>query len=158
MNASCADVVPHWQARQMQDADLDAILAIEASAYQFPWSVGVFRDCLRMKYHCRVAEDRNGQLQGYALMSQGAGEGHILNLCVAGPMQGRGLGRFLLDCLMGIAQQNQLRAVFLEVRPTNPVAIALYHSAGFQQIGIRPNYYPATSGREDAIVLAHFLQ
>lgn len=147
-----------WHERQMHENDLEAILAIESQSYQFPWAEGVFRDCMRMRYHCRIAEDEAGVLSGYALMSQGAGEGHILNLCVASDVQGQGLGRFMLDRLMDIAEHHSLRAVFLEVRPSNHIALALYETAGFQEIGRRPNYYPAREGREDAIVLAHFLE
>lgn len=143
-----------WLDRVMTVDDLPAVLAIEQRAYQFPWSETVFRDCLRMNYSCRVAEDAQRNIRGYGLMSHAAGEGHILNLCVSPCQQRKGLGRFLLGRLIDIALQQRLSAVYLEVRPSNLAAIALYAADGFTQIGQRRNYYPAEQGREDAILLA----
>lgn len=155
MSAQPQDLVFPWQERPMQEADLEQILAIERQAYQFPWSEGVFRDCLRMRYTCRVAVSGESEIDGYALMSEGAGEAHILNLCVAEDRRGAGLGRYLLGRLMNVARQKRVGAIYLEVRPTNDAAIALYKSAGFTEIGLRRGYYPAAGGREDAILLAH---
>lgn len=138
----------------MQESDLEAILDIEKQAYQYPWGEGVFRDCLRMQYECLIAENTESRLSGYTLMSKGAGEGHILNLCTAPACRGMGLGRYLLDRLLESAGRLRLNALYLEVRPSNEVAIALYRSADFEEIGRRTGYYPAEEGREDAIVLA----
>lgn len=146
-----------WLARAMQVEDLERVLQIEKQSYQFPWGEAVFRDCLRMQYVCRVLEDEECDIHGYGLMSTGAGEGHILNLCVDGAQQRSGMGRFLLARLMEDAVSQRLNTVFLEVRPSNLAAIALYESSGFSRIGLRRNYYPARDGREDAILLARML-
>ena len=87
-------------------------------------------------------------------MSIAAGEAHVLNLCTAPERQSRGLGRHLLRALLKTARDHRVQRVFLEVRPSNPQAIALYHSEGFNEIGRRPRYYPAATGREDALVMA----
>ena len=90
----------------------------------------------------------------YAIMSIAAGEAHVLNLCTAPERQSRGLGRHLLRALLKMARDHGVQRVFLQVRPSNPQAIALYHDEGFNEIGRRPRYYPARDGREDALVMA----
>ena len=88
------------------------------------------------------------------VISVAADEGHILNVCVAPERQGRGHGRRLLRALVDYARDCGAARVFLEVRPSNPHAIALYHDEGFNEIGRRPRYYPSHDGREDALVMA----
>ncbi len=141
------------QMRPMRQGDIEAVNAIEQSAYPFPWTAGIFRDCLRAGHQCWVLEARVGII-GYGVLSCMAGEAHVLNVCVAPGHQGHGHGRHLLKRLVDLARWHMVDRVFLEVRPSNPNAIALYESAGFNEIGRRPNYYPAKNGREDAIVMA----
>ena len=138
--------------RAMTPGDLPAVAAVERSTYPFPWSEGIFRDCLRVGYLCRVA-DFDGEVAGYGILAMGAGEAHILNLCVRADLRGRGLGRRMLQLLVDRARDGGNEAVFLEVRPSNPRAIALYESVGFESVGRRKNYYQAHGGREDALVL-----
>lgn len=139
--------------RPMRESDLDVVVAIEKRAYEFPWSPGIFRDCLSAGYGCWVLE-AGGEVLGYGVLSVAAGEAHLLNLCVLPERQGEGHGQRLLQRLMDLARRHRAGRIFLEVRPSNPRALALYHAAGFNEIGLRPHYYPARRGREDAIVLA----
>ena len=139
--------------RPMSDEDLDAVLAIELRAYPFPWTRGIFQDCLRADYPAWVLQ-RDGAIIGYGMLSIAADEAHVLNVCTAPEQQGQGHGRRLLRALLRLAQGRGAQRVFLEVRPSNTVAIALYHDEGFNEIGRRPRYYPARGGREDAIVMA----
>ncbi len=140
--------------RQMREADLDAIMVVEQRAYPFPWTRGIFRDCLRAGYSMWVLE-QTGQITGYGVLSIAAEEAHVLNLCTAPGFEGGGQGRRLLQTLLRIARVNGAQRVFLEVRPSNVRAIALYERSGFNEIGRRPRYYPAAHhGREDAIVMA----
>lgn len=141
------------QLRLIKQADVDAIMAVELRAYPFPWTAGIFRDCLYAGHECWLLEGQRG-LIGYFVMSCAAGEGHLLNLCVSPEHQGHGQGRRLLKQVYEVARWHNLQRIFLEVRPSNPHAIALYESEGFNEIGIRPNYYPAVKGREDGIVMA----
>lgn len=141
------------QLRPMRDEDVDAVHAIEIRAYDFPWTTGIFRDCLRAAYPAWVLVE-SGNVVGYVLMSVAAGEAHILNVCVAPAERGRGLGRRLVRTMLQLARARRAERVFLEVRPSNPGAIALYEQEGFNEIGRRPRYYPARSGREDALVMA----
>lgn len=139
--------------RAMREGDLDAVMAIERRAYPFPWSRGTFRDCLLAGYPALLALEGDVPA-GYGLMSVAAGEAHVLNLCTAPERQSRGLGRWMLQALLRTARDRGAQRIFLEVRPSNPQAIALYHSEGFDEIGRRPRYYPAAQGREDALVMA----
>ncbi|MGH8145432.1 MAG: ribosomal protein S18-alanine N-acetyltransferase [Rhodanobacteraceae bacterium] len=139
--------------RPMTRDDVSTIANIEAAAYEFPWSRGIFRSCLDNGHDCWVLEE-TGKIIGYGILSSGAGEAHILNVCVAPLHQGRGLGAYLLRRLLGLARWHRVGRVFLEVRPSNELAHAMYERAGFNEIGRRPGYYPARRGREDAIVMA----
>lgn len=144
--------------KTMSDADLDAVVAIEQSAYEFPWTRQIFRDCLRAQYDCFVLSDDSAPNQsgvhGYFVLSVAAGEAHVLNVAVAPHAQGQGHGRRLMKRLIDLARWHRVERVFLEVRPTNTRAISLYLDLGFVEIGRRPRYYPAREGREDALVLA----
>ena len=142
--------------RPMHELDVPVIVAIERVAYQFPWSEGIFRDCLRVGYVCRVV-DIGGDKAGYGIMSVGAGEAHILNVCIAAEYRGRGLARKVLQYLLDRARAAGMYEAFLEVRPSNTTAAHLYQSMGFEQVGIRRGYYQATVGREDAAVLRRVL-
>ncbi len=139
--------------RPMRELDLERVAEIERAAYEFPWSPGVFRDCLRVGYNCWVIE-LDGEVQAYGIMSIAAGESHVLNLCVNTPWQGRGLGRRMLCKLLDVARDHYANVTMLEVRPSNPHALHLYESIGFSEIGVRRGYYPARNGREDALLLA----
>ncbi|MEO8464262.1 MAG: ribosomal protein S18-alanine N-acetyltransferase [Gammaproteobacteria bacterium] len=151
-----AAVHPRTEVRLIQAADLKAVAAVERAAYKFPWSLGIFRDCLLAGYHCLVL-DVGGSVTGYGIMSVASREAHLLNLCVHPHAQHLGYGRRLLGHLLQRADEAGAERVFLEVRPSNTVAQQLYRSVGFEQIGIRPAYYQAECGREDAIVLAFTL-
>lgn len=144
--------IPQVQLRPMAEEDLARVSAVERESYSFPWSEGIFRDCLRVGYVCRVVEI-GFDLVGYGVMSTGAGEAHILNLCVREAMRGRGIGRTLLRQLLDLAAEAGVEDAFLEVRPSNLAAIRLYQSLGFVQVGVRKGYYQAAGGREDATVL-----
>lgn len=151
MVAVAAEPLP--ELRPMTCADLAAIAAIEAAAYEFPWSQQIFRDCLDAGHKCWTLT-AHGIVIGYGILSSGAGEAHLLNLCIAPAQQGLGHGSRLLQRMLDLARWDGARRVFLEVRPSNSLAQAMYERAGFNEVGRRPNYYPARRGREDAIVMA----
>ena len=84
------------EVRPMNELDIPLVVAIERSAYQFPWSEGIFRDCVRVGYVCRVL-DVGGEMGGYGIMSVGAGEAHILNVCIREEFRCRGFARKMLQ-------------------------------------------------------------
>ena len=137
--------------RAMTQADIPHIIEIEHDAYPFPWSEGIFRDCVRVGYLCRVVEMRS-VVYGYAIMSFGADEAHLLNICIHRDLREQGVGRRLLQYLLAYARKIGMHEAFLEVRPSNPSAIHLYESIGFVRVGVRKAYYQGTPTREDAWV------
>ena len=143
--------------RTMIHDDLPLVSDIERRSYDFPWSHGVFRDCLLASYVCVVLE-RGEEIAGYAILSIAAGEAHILNLCVDRTFRALGYGTRLLNEILEHARSAEVREVFLEVRPSNSSALSLYHKQGFRKIADRPAYYQAPKGREDADVLAKTLK
>lgn len=145
-------LLPEIAIRPMDEADVDAVADAERRSYSFPWSTGIFRDCLRVGYLCRVVEV-SGLVIGHGIESLGAGEAHILNVCIRPEFRCRGVGRRLLTYLLERARTAGMQHAFLEVRPSNTAAIRLYQSMGFEQVGLRRGYYQAPQGREDAAVL-----
>lgn len=150
---SAVSVLTQPTLRAMHVSDLDEVMRVELSAYEFSWTLGIFRECLLAGHGCWVME-LDGRIIGHGVLSTGAGEAHILNICVAPQHQGQGHGRYLIGRLIDLARWHRAERIFLEVRPSNPTAIQLYDSMGFNEIGRRPRYYPAHKGREDALVMA----
>jgi ribosomal-protein-alanine N-acetyltransferase len=144
-------------ARTMTPSDLAQVADIERRSYEFPWSHGVFRDCLLAGYTC-VVLDRGEEVVGYSILSVAAGEAHILNLCVDLNARALGYGDRLLEEILNRAKAVSVKQVFLEVRPSNVHAVSLYRKKGFRQIAERPAYYQAHDGREDAAVLSLLLK
>lgn len=143
--------------RSMIHDDLPQVSDIERRSYEYPWSHGVFRDCLLAGYNCIVLL-RGAQIAGYGILSIAAGEAHILNLCVDPHFRQLGYGDRLLTAILERARRAEVKEVFLEVRPSNSRALSLYRKQGFRQIANRPAYYQASKGREDAAVLAKTLK
>ncbi len=139
--------------RDMAAADIADVALVEATSYLFPWSEGIFRDCLRVGYCCRVL-CCGDETVGYCIISFGANEAHLLNLCVRPDLHGMGLGRHLLWHALERARDAGAKTMFLEVRPSNEIALSLYRSEGFVEVGYRRSYYRGVNGREDALVLA----
>lgn len=145
------------QIRTMVRDDLALVSDIERRSYEFPWSHGVFRDCLLAGYNCVIIE-RGEVVVGYGILSIAAGEAHILNLCIDPHFRKLGYADRMLEEILVRARQAEVSEIFLEVRPSNESAIALYQKNGFRQIAYRPAYYQAREGREDAAVLSKVLK
>jgi [ribosomal protein S18]-alanine N-acetyltransferase len=140
------------QLMAMREPDLEEVLAIENAIYTHPWTRGNFADSLRAGYECRTLR-RGRELLGYFVLMVAAGEAHLLNLSIAALHQRSGHGSFLLRQAAGLARGLGARGLFLEVRPSNRAAQGLYTRFGFRKVAVRRGYYPARSGREDALVL-----
>jgi ribosomal-protein-alanine N-acetyltransferase len=157
MSAQWRDQQP-WSSlalRAMTTTDLDAVLAIEVSAYAFPWSRGNFIDSLAAGYPAQVLLDAQGAMLGYFVAMGGVDEMHLLNITVAPAVQGRGHARQMIDALIGLCREQLAHELWLEVRESNARARAIYTRLGFEQKGVRKGYYPAPFGRrEDAIVMS----
>ncbi len=138
--------------RGMTEGDLDAVLRIEREVHVHPWTLGNFRDALRSQYQCKVFES-GGVMMGYAVMMLAVDEAELLVIAIDKGHQRKGIGRKLLESMLSHARHENMRRMVLEVRASNQAAIALYCASGFEQIGRRRDYYPATHGREDAILM-----
>jgi ribosomal-protein-alanine N-acetyltransferase len=138
--------------RPMAPSDIDPVYAVEHTIYEHPWTRGNFRDSLHAGYSCWILE-YGGTLAGYGVLMIGVEEAHLLNLSVARAWQRRGLGRYLLEHFIDIARSAEARCLLLEVRPSNVAARALYAQTGFHELYVRSDYYPASHGREDAILM-----
>jgi len=143
---------PQYQFRPMREDDLDAVMEIEPHIYTHPWTRGNFDDSLKSGYSAWVLLE-GSEIIGYALMMMVLDEAHLLNLSIAKHYQKRGLGRLLLEHMIAIAKSHDAANMFLEVRPSNISAIALYENIGFNEMAIRRGYYPAHNGREDAVLM-----
>jgi ribosomal-protein-alanine N-acetyltransferase len=154
MSAVVKDAPP--QLRPMNESDLLGVLKVENLSYEFPWTLGIFRDCLRVGYHCYVLESERTPI-GHGVMSIAADECHILNVCVHPDWQRRGLGRQMMQFLLEFARDRGAHTALLEVRVSNTGAYQLYQGLGFNEVGMRRAYYPGRGGREDALILARDL-
>lgn len=144
-----------WNLLPMHERHLVQVMDIERRAYPFPWTEGIFRDCLKIGYSAWVVTSPRGDVMAYALMSMAVGEAHVLNLCVEPAYHQQGLGRFLLTHLLRLARSAGMEIMLLEVRKSNAAAIALYLGMGFRKLGVRKGYYPAHQGSEDALLLGY---
>jgi len=137
----------------MRSDDLNEVMAIETAVYPFPWTEGIFADCIRVGYSCWVCREQ-GELRGYCVMTLGPGEAHILTLCVHPDFQRQGKAKMIMAFMLGLARKWQAKDMYLEVRPSNLAAIELYQHLGFSEAGRRPNYYPdENNSREDALIM-----
>ncbi len=135
---------------------LGAVLRIENDIYEFPWTLGNFRDSLAAGYSSWLYV-QGDDLIGYAVVMLALDEAHLLNLSIARAVQRCGHGTNLLGEISHVAGEQGAKSMLLEVRPSNLAGRQLYAAAGFRQQGLRRGYYPARSGREDALVLSRAL-
>jgi ribosomal-protein-alanine N-acetyltransferase len=145
---------PEAEFEPMTESWLDEVVAVEARAYDHPWTRGNFSDSLRSGYQAQVLV-AGGQLLGYFVAMKGVDEVHLLNITVAPQYQSQGLGRLMLDGLGLWARGQGAQWLWLEVRVGNERAQRIYEGHGFRRVGERKGYYPAAGGnREDAIVMS----
>ena len=139
--------------RSMTDVDLNFVYETERQSYSHPWSLNIFSGCLTGSSDCWVAELK-GEIIGHLVTSNVLDEGHILNLCIAPAIQGKGFSHYLISFALQDFRSKELKTVFLEVRESNVIARNLYTKYGFETIGLRKNYYPSVKGKENAIVMS----
>ena len=135
------------------ESDIAKVIVVETVGHAYPWTEGIFYDCLRAGYRCQVAE-LAGEIVGFSVIQVAVGEAHIFNVCVNRAYQRQGLGAMVLKELLEVAERVHVRSIFLEVRPSNEAAVRLYERFGFMEVGVRKQYYPSPQGREDALIFA----
>ena len=140
---------------QHMDADsLDEVMAIERDVFPFSWTRKLFESAIREGYDCWIARDADDVMLGYFVMLKMVDEVHLLTIAVQRNVQGRGIGRRLVERVIERARDMQMDSLLLEVRPSNLRALEIYRRYGFAEIGRRKKYYEAANDtREDAIVM-----
>ena len=124
--------------------DLEAIMQIESSVFESDaWSPDAMRAELGSSHTFYLVAESDGRVEGYAglLAPKGASQADIQTIAVAETARGNGLGRLMMQTLIGEARARRAENVFLEVRADNPIAEGLYESLGFERIAVRPHYY-----------------
>ena len=168
VNANSSTGIAELSFLPMQTADLDAVLEIETVSHLHPWTRGNFTDSLAAGHwaYCirpQVDQAIKGSylhpsiLWAYCILFPAVDELHLLNITVSPKLRKLGLGSRMMSAIEGVAAQQKMPRIVLEVRPSNIAAVKLYQSLAYEQIGVRKNYYPLdaqTGHREDAIVMA----
>ena len=147
-----AVLYPDALLRPMTMADVPAIAELDAQCYPYPWTAGNFADSVSAGYYCCVYQLER-EIIGYAVVLLAAGEAHLLNITIAPDWQGLGWGRLLMQKIVSRVRQDDVAAIWLEVRPSNAIAHRLYRGLGFVDVAVRKQYYPAPGGREDALIM-----
>jgi ribosomal-protein-alanine N-acetyltransferase len=138
--------------RPMEEADVDSVAAIESSAFTTPWKATTFRNLLdRPGAVVLVVEVPPVSVAGYAVLWCIQDQGELANIAIVAQLRDQGLGAHLLDHVLGVARDRGVESLYLEVRVSNARARSMYASRGFEEIGVRRDYYEKP--REDARVL-----
>lgn len=138
----------------MTQGNLDAVMAIEQTAYSHSWTRGNFQDSLNPLFEAQCLW-LDGELLGYFLAMRGFEEMHLLNITVAPAHQGQGWAHMMLDALSLMSRHQGAQWLWLEVRQSNLRALKVYQRYGFKQVSIRKDYYPAGRlQREHAVVMS----
>ena len=140
-----------------EEQDIDIALDIERESNPFPWTAKNFKDCIEKGYYSLVLKE-GMKVIGFAILSVSTEESHLLNIGLTASKRGQGLGKELLEKIIMAAEVMGSKKIFLEVRISNVIAIDLYKTSGFKEIGLRKNYYRTKEGREDAILMSKSLK
>ena len=151
----------------MQPSDMRAVMSLEAISHSHPWTQGNFLDsitaghwayCIRPEINANTELPPNlPALWGYCILYPAVDELHLLNITIDPVLRRNGIGSRVMQAIEGIAIQQKMSRIILEVRPSNIPAVKLYEHMGYAIIGVRRAYYPAdevTGKREDAGVMA----
>ena len=131
--------------------DIAQVAEIERQIFSIPWSEKAFRDSMESDNTIYIVAKENDNVAGYAGMYLSFEEGNITNVAVNPLSRRKGIGEKIVRDILNTAYEKGVRDVFLEVRETNSVAIALYEKIGFKEEGIRKNFYDKP--RENALIM-----
>lgn len=137
--------------RSARPADLPALAALEVASFPDPWSERMLANEIAGAWSTVLVVEEDGEVMGYAVFRRAADEAELLSVAVAPGVRRRGLGRRLVVAGLTRMRQDGARTCYLEVRPANRPARALYRSLGFREVGRRRRYYRDGS---DALVMA----
>lgn len=135
----------------MLENDIQSVYTIESKTFSHPWKENDFLQAIKNTNNFYLVVEDNNSILGYCGLWGVVGEGQITNVAVAEPVRGKGIAKAMLSQLLEKGREHGLETFTLEVRVSNYSAIGLYHSLGFQDAGIRKNFYEAPT--EDAIIM-----
>ncbi|HEY2421602.1 MAG TPA: ribosomal protein S18-alanine N-acetyltransferase [Neobacillus sp.] len=138
--------------RYMKEEDIDQILEVEHASFTTPWSRESFlNELYNNKFAVYIVLEENNKVIGYCGAWVVIDETHVTNVAILPEYRGRKLGEALLKKMMTVATDMGAKTMTLEVRVTNHIAQSLYRKLGFQNGGIRKNYY--SDNQEDGLVM-----
>ncbi|MDO4345020.1 MAG: ribosomal protein S18-alanine N-acetyltransferase [Eubacteriales bacterium] len=137
--------------RRMRPEDLEQVERIEADTFSQPWTRAGFLSSLEADSTIYLTVWEKSEIVGYCGLMKVLEEGDITNVAVKREFRGRGIGRMMLENLLKLAGEQGVREFTLEVRKSNAAAIALYKKLGFQDCGLRKNFYEKPV--EDAVIM-----
>jgi ribosomal-protein-alanine N-acetyltransferase len=138
--------------RNMREEDIDQILEVEHASFTTPWSREAFYNELHNnRFAVYIVLEENNKILGYCGAWIVIDEAHVTNVAILPEFRGRNLGEAILRKMMSVAREMGAKTMTLEVRVTNHVAQSLYRKLGFQNGGIRKNYY--SDNQEDGLVM-----
>ena len=137
--------------REMMVDDLEQVAEIEKQLFSDPWTKEGFFTFLTKDNTMFFVVEEKEKILAYCSMQTVLDEGDILNVAVSPDRQREGIGHFLMDSLIRLAEQQGVTTIHLEVRVGNETAIRLYERMGFTRDGIRRKYY--TDPVEDALLM-----
>lgn len=137
--------------RLMAPGDLEQVADLESACFSESWSYGILEAGIHSPYDVYYVFEQEGRILGYCNLRLLAGEGEIQRIAVLPGWRKLGLGRKMMDVMVGYARENHAAAISLEVRESNRPARNLYESYGFCQEAVRKGYYHNPA--EDAIIM-----
>ena len=135
-------------------SDLNEVVVIENNSHFSPWSKKSFEWSIRAKNTFKVFLEEK-KIIGYYIALIAQDQCELLNITVTKSYQSLGLGNFMLEHLIFFCKANKVANIFLEVRVSNIAAIRLYDKNGFNELGVRDNYYRTLHGKEDGLLMGY---
>ena len=127
--------------RRMIFDDIPSAVRIEKECFSLPWSEKSFQDSLERDDTFFLVCEEGSEITGYIGMYLSFDEGNITNVAVSPLYRKKGYGEALVSAAKELAKENQIQKIFLEVRVSNAPAISLYKKMGFENLGVRKNFY-----------------
>ena len=138
--------------RDAEFGDLAIVVIIEKDVHFSPWTIQNFQDALAAKNIFKVFF-LDDMIVGYYIALLASDECQILNIAIKKCQQNKGLGNYLINHVKDLSKSLYVASIFLEVRVSNIKAIKLYEKKGFNELGVRNNYYKTLNGTENGILM-----
>nr|WP_148080709.1 ribosomal protein S18-alanine N-acetyltransferase [Roseimaritima ulvae] len=136
--------------------DMQAVLEIESSNFEFAWSEEDFIRCLRQRNCIGMVAEQEDRVVGFMIYELHKNRLHILNFAVAADAKRQGIGRSMVSKLMGKLSHDRRNRIMLEVRETNLDAQLFFRGLGFRAVSVLRDFYDDST--EDAYLMQYRYQ